>query len=140
MNSHEGLTATLPNKYEPEKPRELHRTRHGWQMKRQVTTHCQDLNNAVGEYFGKRVKEERKKRNWTMEEFCRRAGLVTATPKNRTYEIEHNTRKGSVKMGTLYAIAAAFGIEPAELLPPVAVAMQSAGVTEQTFKTVGKTN
>ena len=40
------------------------------------------------------------------------------TPKHRIYEIE-NSMSGGLRLGTLYVIAEALGVEPSDLLPPV---------------------
>jgi transcriptional regulator with XRE-family HTH domain len=67
----------------------------------------------------------------TLEELCLRAGLVSATPKSRMWEIENGTRKEGLRFGTLFALAHALGVEASDLLPSVAEALCLADISEQ---------
>ena len=60
--------------------------------------------------FGKRVRELRKAQGWTQEELANRAGL------DRTYIGRCETGRQNATLKTIYALAAALGVEPATLV------------------------
>jgi hypothetical protein len=57
-----------------------------------------------------------------------RCGMVNGHPKNRMYEIEAGQRRQGVRLGTLYAIAAALNVEATSFLPPVSDVLAKADV------------
>lgn len=117
MVQHRKIVAEFEDRYGD--TRVLHKTRHGLKLARQRSTAAWLMTIAAGELVGRRIKIEREKKGMTLEELCVRAGLASATPKNRMWEIENNVREGGVKLGTLYAIAIALEIPVTRLLPPI---------------------
>lgn len=95
----------------------IHRDRNGMKLKRARITPALALNQTAGSLVGQRIKALRKKRGMTLAELCQRAGLSSSTPKSRMWEIENGVRKQGVRLGTLYAIAHALGVEATALLP-----------------------
>lgn len=108
--------------------RVIHKGRHGLRKKRTRSTPAMALNNVIGELIGEKIRDARIARGMSMEELCVRSGLSTATPKSRMWEIEKGVRPGSIKLGTLYAIALALDMDPAELLPSMDEVSECAGV------------
>lgn len=86
------------------------------------------LNRVAAKMIGEKIKERRLAAGMTLEGLCQLAGLVSATPKSRMWEIENALRAEGVRTGTLYAIAKALGCEVADLVPPVATVAEMAGV------------
>lgn len=92
----------------------------GWALKKTRLTPAQTINSAVSALIGARVKELRLQRGYTLEELCTRAGIVSATPKERMWEIENMAaRNGSLRLGTIYALAIALDVDVWALLPAV---------------------
>ena len=71
---------------------------------RQRTTATIQLNRVAGVLIGQRIKRARLRRGFTLEQLCTRAGIVSATPKSRMWEIENSVRQEGIRLGTLYAI------------------------------------
>lgn len=86
-------------------------------VKRVGTTPALALNRPVAERLGTRVKELRVARGWSMTELAERSGL--RGDKQTIYAIETAMRGQGVRLGTLYALAMAFDVEAADLLPAV---------------------
>jgi transcriptional regulator with XRE-family HTH domain len=78
-------------------------------------TPVDQLGFAVGPLVGERVAKLRKARGWTRPELATFAGITGH--QQRIYEIERAKRKHGLRMGTLYALALALGVEPCDLLP-----------------------
>lgn len=111
--------------------RTIHKTRHGLQVLRKRRTVILDLSMALGPMIGERIRAARIAAGMSMSELARKAGLATldaTNAKHRTYEIEKGSRRYGVRIGTLYAIAAALGVSPADLLPNSEDVMKAAGV------------
>lgn len=83
------------------------------------------LAHSVGKLIGARIREERLKAGITGPALAQRAGLRGG--KAAMYSIETGLNTG-VRLGTVYAIAAALNIQPASLLPSVSEALMDAGL------------
>jgi DNA-binding Xre family transcriptional regulator len=88
-------------------------------VKKTSTTPVLALNQELSMLVGQRIRALRIDRGMGLGELCDRAGLISATPKSRMWEIENSIRKQGVRLGTLYAIAMALGVEVAALMPSV---------------------
>ena len=97
-------------------------------VKRQGNTPVHALNRAVAVALGHRIRQAREAAGLSLAELCERAGLASASPKQRMYEIERGHRRDGMRLGTLYAIAIALDMAPAELLPSPAEVSVAAGV------------
>ena len=86
------------------------------------------LNREVAALIGARIREVRMDAGLTLEECAIRAGMVSGWPKDRMHEIETAKRGQGMRLGTLYAIAAALQVEVAELMPTVEEVMEKADV------------
>jgi DNA-binding XRE family transcriptional regulator len=134
-NTNDGLMVPFTDKYGRE--RTIHKKADGGlAVKRLRQTPALALNQVAGRLVGNRIREARCAAGLTMEELCVKAGLSSATPKQRMWEIEKGTRKEGVRLGTLYAIAAALGIEAQTLLPTTEELLQAAGVSSVTVTTL----
>lgn len=107
--------ATFLDKYGEE--RTIHKTRHGLKVKREHVTPILALNPVVSGLIGERVRALRIERGWELAELAHRIGVRGGHPKNRMWEIERGTRGEGIRLGTLYALAIALGVEVAELMP-----------------------
>ena len=114
--------------------RKIHQTRHGLKVKRENTTVALQLNQLIGIGIGQNIKRTREQRGMTLEQLCVKAGLASATPKSRMWEIENSIRKEGIRLGTLYAIAFALGVEPQELLPSLSEMLIQSEVKEAMFR------
>jgi hypothetical protein len=103
----------------------VHRTKHGLQIRRKTTTVILALTAVIGKHAGARIKEERVKAGLTMQALADRSGLKGG--KMAICHIETAMDTG-VRIGTLYAIAAALSVSPFSLLPPVELVMRESGV------------
>ena len=97
-------------------------------IRRKAPTVSLAMTHVVGKYIGTRVHAERVARGWTMETLAERAGLKGG--KQAIYHVEQALSTG-VRIGTLYAIAAALGISPTALLPPIEWVVQEANARFQ---------
>jgi DNA-binding Xre family transcriptional regulator len=112
------IIATFDDKFGEE--RVVHRATDGHlRVRRQMKTPGVRMNRIVSHLIGMRIKELRIERNLTLQELATACGMGTGNPKERMWSIENATRNEGVKMGTLYVIALALGVEVAELLPSV---------------------
>ena len=107
--------------------RTIHKTRHGLKLKRQRQTNALILNPIIGQLMGQRIRKARLSRGMTMAELCHRAGISSATPKSRIYEIEVGQRREAIRFGTLFAIAIALDVTPASLMPSVREVLAALG-------------
>lgn len=94
----------------------IHKGKNGLQVKRPVLTPVLELTTVIGKHIGRRVRELRTERGWTMEELGVRCAFP-GTPKQRIWEIEEGTRGGGIRLGTLYVVARALGVHHCDLLP-----------------------
>jgi DNA-binding Xre family transcriptional regulator len=94
------------------------------------------MNREVAIVIGERIRAARLARGLSLEELAIRSGITSGWPKNRMHEIESCTRKQGVRMGTLYAIAAALNVEVSTLLPSVSEILGKAEVQKVTAKMV----
>ena len=97
-------------------------------VKRQGNSPCLAMNRVIGAMIGKKIRAQREVAGLSLAGLCRRAGIVSATPKNRMYEIEMGRRQDGIRLGTLYAIAAALGVPPGDLLPDMADVLSAAKI------------
>lgn len=122
------IVATFINKYgEEQKLRQVGKRR--IQVAKNTETVSHKLNLVAAVMIGAKIKERRIAAGLTLEALCTRAGLVSATPKSRMWEIENAIRQEGLRMGTLFAIAHALGCEATELMPTTTVVAEHAGVT-----------
>ncbi|HXJ14708.1 MAG TPA: helix-turn-helix transcriptional regulator [Candidatus Limnocylindrales bacterium] len=116
MNSNANIVATFKDKFDED--RHIHSTRHGLTVKRRTDTHNQVLSKAISGYIGERIRAIRQRKEMTMDELGRRAGLTSGNGmKSRVYEIEKNQRSIGIRFGTVYQIAIALEVEIMELMP-----------------------
>ncbi len=98
--------------------RTIHKTRHGLQVLRNQATVSVELTRVIGPLLGVKIRQARIERGLSMAQLCVKAGLMFGpTAKHRMYEIEKGSRRYGIRFGTLYALAAALGMDPAALLP-----------------------
>ena len=67
-------------------------------LKRMGSTVPHVLNRLVAERIGLRIRSVREARGLSMAQLCIRAGLASATPKQRMYEIEKGVRREAARM------------------------------------------
>jgi DNA-binding Xre family transcriptional regulator len=120
--------ASFTDKYGDE--RVIHKTRHGLKLKRQHVTPILALNPVVSGLIGERVRMLRIERGWELAELAHRIGVRGGHPKNRMWEIERGVRGEGIRLGTLYALAMALGVEITALVPSVEEVAALAGVQE----------
>ena len=107
----------------------IHRDKGGiLKIRRNAPTVVLAMTKTVGAFAGKRIREERLKAGITGLQLAERAGLKGG--KEAIYAIETALNTG-VRLGTLYAIAAALNVSPFSLLPPVEMVIHEAGVQIQ---------
>ena len=109
----------------------IHRTKGSrLSVKRMGNTPSHAMNRAAAVLIGQRIKSLRKAANLTMDDLCRLAGLSAAPGqgKARVYALENATRQEAMRIGTLYAVALALGVNPSELMPSSEEVAQLAGV------------
>ena len=97
-------------------------------IRRKEPTVSLALSKAVGSLVGSRIRDERLKAGLSMLQLAERAGLLGG--KQAIYQIEQAMNTG-VRLGTLYAIAAALNVSPFSLLPAVSVVLEQTGVQMQ---------
>lgn len=97
--------------------RTIHKTPNGLRVKNKRKTPVLAMNPVVSEMVGERVRELRLERGLSLEQLATLAGMGTGHPKERMWQIENATRGAGVRMGTLYALAMALGVEATDLLP-----------------------
>ena len=120
--------ARFEDKYGDE--RVIHKTRHGLKVLSEHKTPALRMNREVSYMIGARIKAARKARGWKLEELALRAGMGSGNPKDRIWAIENATRGQGMRMGTVYAIACALGVEVTELMPTVSEVVEAANVRE----------
>lgn len=81
------------------------------------TTPILAMNRTAGVKVGERIRAARLAAGLTLEECAIRAGMTSGWPKNRMYEIETTVRNQGIRLGTLYAIAAALDVDVRSLIP-----------------------
>lgn len=123
--------ARFEDKYGDE--RIIHKTRHGLQVKREVLTPALRMNQSVSAMIGARIRKVRLERGWKLEELALRAGMGSGNPKDRIWAIENATRQQGMRMGTVYAIAYALGVEATALMPSVREVAEAAEVSHTDF-------
>jgi hypothetical protein len=107
----------------------IHRDKGGiLKIRRNAPTVVLAMTKTVGAFAGTRIREERVKAGMTGLQLAERAGLKGG--KEAIYGIETAMNTG-VRLGTLYAIAAALNVSPFSLLPPVSLVLQEAGIQTQ---------
>lgn len=89
-----------------------------YRLKNRTTTKSLSYNRTVSTMIAENIKKLRLEQGLSYEQLGIKAG-ISGTPKQRIYEIEKNTRKDGIRMGTLYCIAEALGVEVTALLPDV---------------------
>ena len=85
-------------------------------IKKLRTTPIEAYNRIISSFISAKIKDLRLAKGWTLEQLAVKAKLNPAT-KVRMYEIEANTRRQCIRMGTLYAIAEALEVDPSVLMP-----------------------
>lgn len=121
------IVATFTNKYgEEQKLRQVGKRK--IQVAKNTDTVSHKLNRVAATMIGAKIKERRIAAGMTLEVLCTRAGLISATPKSRMWEIENAIRQEGCRMGTLFAIAQALGCEVTDLIPSVEPVAEMAGI------------
>jgi hypothetical protein len=104
----------------------IHRDKGGTlKIRRKSPTVVLAMTAAIGRHVGERIREERLKADMTMEQLAAKSGLKGG--KQAIYHAETAMDTG-VRIGTVYAIAAALNISPFSLLPPVDVVVRESSV------------
>ena len=98
------------------------------QIRRNRSTVSLAMSKAIGKIVGQRIKEARVVAGLTMPRLAERAGLLGG--KQTIYGIEEGLSTG-IRLGTLYAIAAALNVSPLSLLPPMSDVMEQTGAQMQ---------
>lgn len=132
-----GIEAKYTDSYGEE--RVLRGTRHGFQMKREATTPVLKVTSIMAKLVGQRIREHRLRIGMSPCELAMKAGLVscsTTHAKHRIYDIEKAKRNIGIRLGTLYLIALALGVTPADLLPSTEEVMREAGLSLSTVQTI----
>jgi hypothetical protein len=127
--------ASFENKYGERKV--IHITRSGLHVKRNSTTVAVELGHQIAVLLGRNIKQRRQELGLTLQDTCLRAGLATVAPKARLWEIENNPAKHGLRLGTLFALAAALETTPTRLLPTLEEVLDGAAVvaiSETTLK------
>lgn len=117
MNSNKKVVAEFEDKFGEK--RQIHHTQHGLRVKQKRVTLIHGLNPIIAKITGERIRKYRERAGLTMKELCIKAGIESATPKNRMWELEKGVRGHGMRFGTLYAIAMALEVEPWVLLPTI---------------------
>lgn len=120
------MMVKFEDKYGDEKI--IHLTRSGLRVKRTKNTVSLALNAKAAELTSKNIKRKRQELGLTLEDVIIKAGIVSTTPKSRMWEIENNTAKGGMRLGTLYALAIALNCTPQDLLPSMENVIAESGV------------
>lgn len=108
--------------------RVIRKTRRGWQKKRTRRTPALAFCRAIAAPIGAEIGRRRRAAGLTLKELCETAGLAGESPKSRMWAIENATRTQGIRLGTIYAIASALGVEATDLMPTVREASEAAGV------------
>lgn len=133
MNRHPKIVAEFINEYEEK--RVIHRDPRGRLcLRRNRELPAQALSKAVSSYAGAKIRDERRAQGISLEELAKRAGLTPT--KQRMREIEVNQRSSGMRIGTLYCLARALGKQPWDFLPDTDAAFESAGVRNQSRKSL----
>lgn len=130
MNSNKNIVAEYKDKFGDK--RRIHQTRHGLKVKREKSTVVLTLNPVVAKLTGQKIKKMREESGLTLAELCLSAGLSSATPKSRMWEIENNVRGEGLRFGTLFAIAIALQVEASDLLPTTKEVLAEADIKSVT--------
>jgi transcriptional regulator with XRE-family HTH domain len=106
--------------------RTIHRRKGGGlSLKRETVTPILALNAEISRAVGARVRALRVERGLTLAELADRIGANTGNPKQRMWALENpgirstGESYGGMRLGTLYALAIALGVEVCDLLPSV---------------------
>lgn len=109
--------------------RTIHKTRHGLAKKRPRSTPIIAMSNACAILLGRNIKNARQRTGMTMKQLGDSAGFIDVQVKNRIWSIENPTDgRGGIRLGSLYAIACALNVHPADLLPTTDEVLALAGV------------
>ena len=105
---------------------------------RGLTTAPLKLNKAIAPLVGARIRERRLALGLTLQQVAARAGMATGgNPKAVMHAIESAGKPGrrseGVRLGTLFALAHALECSPADLLPNMEEAIDTAGVAQSEF-------
>jgi DNA-binding Xre family transcriptional regulator len=94
------------------------------------------LNRAIAVLMGQRIKARRLSLGLSLKEVAYRAGMQSVSPKQYIHRIESplEHRKGTVRFGTLYALAYALECAPTDLMPTPDEVMALAGVAPDDFR------
>ena len=84
-------------------------------VKRQGQTVSLNLNRTIAYAVSNNIRRLRKKAGLTYAELASRAGMPGG--KQQAYHMENPTIRGSVKLGTVYAVAIALGVKLSDILP-----------------------
>lgn len=94
------------------------------------------MNRAAAILIGQRIKAARLEAGLSQKQLCLRAGLANVNPKQYIHGIEAATRTAGCRMGTIYALAHAMGVEATDLLPTMNEVMMLAKVRATNIKTL----
>lgn len=83
------------------------------------------MSKEISKIVGARIRAERKQQGMQLAVLARRAGLTPT--KQRMREIEQGSRSG-MRIGTIYALAWALGVNPLDLLPNMEEVMKQSAV------------
>jgi DNA-binding Xre family transcriptional regulator len=106
--------------------RTVHRKPNGaLAVRREGLTPSLAMTHVAASHVGRRIRELRKSREWTMMQLATRSGIRGGKQQVRAIEEAAN---GGVRLGTLYCIASALGVGVADLLPSQDQVMEEAEV------------
>lgn len=93
-------------------------------IKNTKSTFALVCNRIAADFISKEISRLRKESGMTMEQFAEKAQIKGG--KQRVYEIESNARKDGLRMGTLFAVANALGVDAKDLMPDQADVISAA--------------
>lgn len=89
----------------------------GLRVMKNGSTPVELLNRAAARLLGRAIKARRQSLGLSLEDLGVKAGLKSGNHKQYVWSIENAMRDKGVRLGTLYAIAAALDCEPGDLMP-----------------------
>jgi hypothetical protein len=121
--------AEFENRYGETKTIVTRRGRRTMAVQRDRVTVTSALGKVVSQEIGKRVKVARAAARLSMDDLATKAGLLGG--KQRIHAIE-TALDGGIRLGTLYALGKALGVDPLSLLPPASEVFAAAPVAVST--------
>lgn len=110
--------------------RVVHRTHSGLRVRRETITPALAMNQPITKMMGAKIRNLRIEQGMGLAELALRCGMGNGNPKDRMWRIENATRNEGMRMGTLFAVAFALGVEATELMPTVSEVVAAAKIEQ----------